>query len=316
MGATYLDNPIFKDDEAARVYLETLRWPHGPVCPHCGVMGEATLMKGKSHRAGLYSCRACREPFTVTVGTVYERSKIPLHKWLLATYWLTTSRKGMSSLQLMRVLGVTYKTAWFMTHRIREAMREVDLPPMGGDGKAVEVDETYMGGKDKNRHANKRVGRKGGKGGKSATVALVERDGAVRSFHIANVTAENVRPIVLGHVRQASRLMTDESPVYDKLGRLYLEHAPVNHGKEEYVRTTETGARAHTNTVESFFAMLKRGIYGIYHNVSEHHLHRYLVEFDHRYNARGLTDEERTERALRGISGKRLTYRRIDSPQA
>jgi transposase-like protein len=241
----YLTNPIFNDDAAARAYLEALRWPHGPQCPHCGVVNEATAMKGKSHRPGLYQCNACRDPFTVTVGTVYERSKIPLHKWLMATYLIATSRKGMSSKQIERVLGVTYKTAWFMTHRIREAMRDTSVTPMGGEGKAVEVDETYMGGKDKNRHMSKRVGRKGGKGGKHAVVSLVERDGKVRSFHVTNVNAANVRPIVLGHVMGDSNLMTDESPVYTHLGTKYATHEPVNHSKDEYAQDAVRHARPH-----------------------------------------------------------------------
>lgn len=214
MGATYLDNPIFKDDTAAREYLESLRWPEGPVCPHCGVQGEATLMAGKSHRPGLYQCRACREPFTVTVGTVYERSKIALHKWLLATYLLTCSKKGMSSLQLMRMIGVTYKTAWFMTHRIREAMRDTNPPTLGGEGKVIEMDETWMGGKDKNRHANKRHGRSGRLDKKAPVFALVERKGDVRSFHVANVTAKTLRPIIMAH--EGYKGLTSREPLEER----------------------------------------------------------------------------------------------------
>ncbi len=303
MADAYLDTPMFHDDAAARAYLEALRWPHGPVCPHCGVLGEAKAMQGKSHRPGLYQCNACREPFTVTVGTVYERSKIALHKWLLATYLLSCSKKGMSSKQIERMLGVTYKTAWFMTHRIREAMR-VDSPtPVGGEGKVVEMDETYVGGLEKNKHKSKRVGHNS-KGGKQAVFALVERGGEIRSTHIANVTAKTLRPIIAKQVSKASFLMTDEAQVYNGIGREFAAHEIVSHSKGEYTRGAVT-----TNTIESAFAILKRGVYGTYHSLSEQHLHRYLSEFDFRYNARFVTDAERTAAALKGIEGKRLTYR-------
>ena len=268
-------------------------------------------MQGKSHRPGLYSCRACREPFTVTVGTVYERSKIALHKWLLATYLLSTSRKGMSSKQIERVVGVTYKSAWFMTHRIREAMKaDPSASPLGGEGKIVEADETFMGGKDKNKHASKRRGKGHGKEGKQPVFSLVERDGNVRSFHVANVTAKTLRPIVAAHVTKASFLMTDELPLYKAFKTHFADHETVNHFKGEYAhkRNAKIGT-AHTNTVEGYFGILKRGVYGVYHSISEQHLHRYLAEFDHRYNMRGASDEERTAVALKGISGKRLTYR-------
>ena len=311
MAAAYLDNPIFKDDAKAREYLEALRWPSGPECPHCGVVNQAKLLAGKSTRPGVYQCNACREPFTVTVGTVYERSKIALHKWLLATYLLSCSKKGMSSLQLMRMLGVTYKTAWFMTHRIREAMR-VDAPtPVGGEGKTVEMDETYVGGLEKNKHLSKRVGHNA-KGGKKPVFALVERGGEIRSTHVANVTAKTLRPIIAKHVSKASFLMTDEAQVYKGIGREFGAHEIVSHSKGEYVRGNVT-----TNTIESAFAILKRGVYGTYHSISEQHLHRYLSEFDFRYNGRTVTDAERTARALAGIGGKRLTYRqKPHQPQA
>ena len=312
MAAAYLDNPIFKDDAKAREYLESLRWPNGPECPHCGTVGEAKQLAGKSHRPGLYQCNACREPFTVTVGTVYERSKIALHKWLLATYLMSASKKGISALQLSRMLGVTYKSTWFMAHRIREAMRDDAPTPMGGEGKTVEADETYVGGREPNKHLSKRKFGKQGGSGKAPVFSLVERGGKVRSFHVANVTAKNVREVLVAHVNRATFLMTDESNIYTKTGRTdFVAHETVNHRQHEYVRGI-----AHTNTIEGTFAILKRGVYGTYHSISEQHLHRYLSEFDFRYNGRRISDAERTAKALAGIVGKRLTYRRTDGAQA
>lgn len=297
-----LSNPIFHDETAAREWLEARVWPHGPACPHCGVIGKATLMKGKSHRPGLYQCNACREPFTVTVGTLYERSKIPLHKWLAATHLLMASKKGMSALQISRMLGVSYKTAWFMMHRIRESLKPAPSDAIGGANKVVEADETYVGGKAKNRAHRDPAPKK-------AVFSLVERDGEVRSFHIANVSATTLRPIIVSQASRASYLMTDESTVYPKIGREFSGHGTVNHSLNEYARAVFW----HTNTVENYFSLLKRGIYGVYHHVSEAHLHRYTAEFDFRYNTRKISDRERLERAVPGIVGKRLTYRRPDA---
>jgi transposase-like protein len=292
--------PIFSDENAAREHLETQRWPHGPCCPHCGEAEQITKLTGKMHRPGVYQCNACRKQFTVTVGTVFERSKVPLHKWLLATYLLSASKKGMSSHQLHRMLGVTYKTAWFMTHRIREAMREpAGAGLLGGPNTVVEVDETFVGGKAKNRADGKVPP-------KEAVMALVERDGRVRSFHVASVNAKTLRPILTKQLDRKSYIMTDEAPYYTATGREFGGHGTVNHSVEEYVR----GGFWHTNTVESYFAILKRGIFGVYHHVSPKHLKRYVGEFDFRYNARGISDAARADRALRGIEGKRLTYRR------
>jgi transposase-like protein len=297
-----ITDPIFNDENAAREHLEAQRWPAGPICPHCGVIDGATKLEGKKHRPGVYQCNSCRKQFTITVGTVFERSKIPLHKWLLATYLLSASKKGMSSHQLHRMLGVTYKTAWFMTHRIREAMREpAGAGPLGGPNKVVEADETFVGGKAKNRADGKIPT-------KEAVMALVERDGRVRSFHVASVKAENLRPILTSQLDRSSYLMTDEGTHYTSMGREFGGHGTVNHSIEEYVR----GGFWHTNTVESYFAILKRGIFGVYHHVSPKHLKRYVGEFDFRYNARGISDAARANAALRGIEGKRLTYRRID----
>ena len=296
-----LNSPIFHNEDAAREHLDGLRWPDGPLCPHCGSRDQATKMAGKSHRPGLYQCNACRKPFTVTVGTVFERSKIPLHKWLLAMYLMSSSKKGMSAHQLHRMLGVTYKTAWFMAHRLREGMREpAPEGGMGGPGKTVEVDETYVGGKAKNR--------KGKVPPKEAVVSLVERDGRVRSFHLPEVTSKTLRPILVTQIDRKSYLMTDESTVYMKPGTEFKGYGTVNHSIEEYVRK----AFYHTNTVENYFSILKRGIIGVYHHVSQQHLKRYVGEFDFRYNYRHLPDAERADAALQMIAGKRLTYRRAD----
>jgi transposase-like protein len=304
-----LTDPIFQDADKARHHLESTRWPHGAICPHCGTVGEATELKGKASRPGVWQCNACREQFTVTVGTVFERSKIALNKWLLATYLISSSKKGYSAHQLHRTLGVTYKTAWFMAHRIREAMNPTNPAPLGGEGKTVEVDETYVGGKEHNKHANKRVFQRG-HGSKEAVVTLVERDGRARSFHVANVNSKTLRPIVMTTISRQSNLMSDGAPFYPKMGVEFASHSVVDHKAGEYVRGT-----AHSNTVENYFSILKRGIVGTFHNVSEAHLARYLAEFDFRYSNRaglGVDDTQRTDEILRGIAGKRLTYRRPD----
>ncbi len=294
-----LSAPHFHDEEAARVYLEALRWPSGPVCAHCGTVNKAYATK----RPGKYRCatKECRKDFTVKVGTVFEASHIPLHKWLLAAYLLCSSKKGMSSHQLMRTLEVTYKTAWFMTHRIREAMRTGAFSPMGGSGQVIEADETYIG-----RKAGVPVTR--GYGHKRAVVTLVERNGEARSFHVDRATIENVTPIVRKNVSRESRLMTDESALYTKLGKEFKEHDFTTHSASEYVR-----GDTHTNTVEGFFSIFKRGFKGIYQHCGEDHLHRYLAEYDFRYNNRvrfGIGDERRMDIALIQAEGKRLTYRR------
>src|SRR3954454_18833204 len=298
-----LTDPIFHDEETARRHFEAQRWPGGPICPHCGVVGNATEMKGKSTRPGVYKCKDCRKQFTATVGTLYERSHIPIHKWLLATRLLCASKKSMSAHQLWRQLGFgSYRTAWFMAHRIREGMREAHIPEsMGGEGKFVEADETYVGGKAKNRAYAEKLPRH------ESVVALVERKGRVASFHVPNVNATNMKPIIKEQISAKSHLRTDESAIYLEPGKSFASHETVNHSAKEYVR-----GDAYTNTVEGYFSILKRGIYGVYHHVSQKHLKRYLAEFDFRYNERialGVDDVERTSRALRGIVGKRLTYR-------
>ena len=299
---TDLTNPIFNDEEAARRHFEALRWPNGPVCPHCGSIDNATELKGNSTRPGVYKCKDCRKPFTATIGTLYERSHIPLHKWLLATDLICASKKGMSAHQLWRMLGFgSYRTAWFMAHRIREGMREAHLPGgMGGDGKFVEADETYVGGKAKNRAYKDPPP-------KEAVMSLVERGGKVRSHHVPEVTAKTLKPILVDAIAKDTHFRTDESAVYYGVGEGFASHQTVNHSIKEYVR-----GDAYTNTVEGYFSIFKRGIYGVYHHVSAAHLKRYLGEFDFRYNYRialGFDDTTRAALAVKGIAGKRLTYR-------
>ena len=294
--------PRFTNVDAAREYLEAQRWPTGPYCPHCGSL-DATRLEGKAHRAGLIQCNDCREQYTVTVGTVFERSKVPLNKWILCNHLLCASKKGMSAKQTERMLGVTYKTAWFMCHRIRAAMDgAAGTGPLGGPDAVVEADETYVGGKARNRAFRAPAPKK-------AVVALVERDGHVRSFHVANVTGKELRGLIVTNVDRASHLMTDESMVYSRVGREFNGHSTVNHSAKEYVTT---GGFKHSNTVENFFSIFKRGVIGTYHHMSEAHLGRYTAEFDFRYNTRKITDSERADMSIKGITGKRLTYRRAD----
>src|ERR1700693_5022054 len=296
-----LTDPIFTDEDKAREHFEAIHWPNGPVCPHCGATSEhVTLMNGKTTRRGLYQCNACREPFTVKVATFMESSHIAYRKWALGFHLMAASKKGMSAHQLHRMLGVTYKTAWFMAHRIREAMRPLDAEPMGGEGKFVEADETYVGGKAKNRAFKDPPP-------KEAVMSLVERGGRVRSHHVPEVTAKTLKPILADAIAKDTHFRTDESPVYYKIGEGFASHQTVNHSIKEYVR-----GDAHTNTVEGYFSIFKRGIYGVYHHVSQQHLKRYLAEFDFRYNERialGVTDKERAAKAIKSAAGKRLTYR-------
>ena len=316
-----LTNPIFTNADVAREHLEAQRWPNGPYCPHCGNADQARIakMEGAAHRPGLYNCRECRKQFSVTVGTVFERSKVPLNKWLLATYMLSSSKKGMSAHQLHRSIGVTYKTAWFMFHRIREAMAPVkgSQEPLGGKGKVVEADETYHG-KTKEIRTQSVDGRvkyqNKGRGGanKRPVIALVERGGSARTFHVAHTTFAKVEQIVSENVNRESRLHTDESRLYSasKVPTMVATHETVRHSADEYVR-----GDVYSNSAENYFSIFKRGMNGVYQHCSEKHLHRYLAEFDFRYSNRsklGVEDAERANRALQGIAGKRLTYRRTN----
>lgn len=297
---------IFRDEDAARAHIEASRWANGVTCPHCGSVD--TMRMGGKTQAGMFLCRDCRDKFTCRTGTVMERSHIPLHKWLLALHLMASSKKGISALQLQRNLGLgSYRTAWFLAHRVREAMgMGPEAGPMGGEGKIVEADTTYVGGKEKNKHASKRDGRKIGGMGKQIVHTLVERNGTARSHHIPNVTGKTLRPILFTQVSRKSALMTDTAGGYHQIGKQFARHEMVDHGKDEYVR-----GDAYSNTVEGYFSILKRGIVGVFHSVSEAHLHRYLKEFDFRYSNRsglGIEDTERAALALKGAEGKRLMY--------
>ncbi|MDP8994055.1 MAG: IS1595 family transposase [Pseudomonadota bacterium] len=300
--------PRFQNEDKAREHLESLRWPQGPFCPHCGSFNAKRLppVRGRKTKAnpegtirkGVVQCRDCREQYTVTVGTVFESSKVPLHKWLLVNHLLCASKKGISAHQIHRMIGVTYKTAWFMCHRIREAMNQPSGPLGGEPEKIVEADETWVGGSTKNRASKKAAPKK-------IVVTLVERGGHARSFHVANIHGNTLRPLLFENACRLSTLMTDECGSYTLAGRAYWSHHTVNHSIAEYAR-----GQWHTNTAENFFSIFKRGVVGTYHHLSAAHLHRYCAEFDFRYNTREDTDGERADQSLRGIYGKRLTYRR------
>ncbi len=301
MPRSVLDEARFRNEEAAYAYVEAMVWPNGRVCPHCGVVDKSGPLKGKSTRIGVYKCYACRKPFTVKVGTIFEKSHVQMHVWLQAMHLMSSSKKGISSNQLSRILGCDLKTAWFIGHRIREAMAPApgSAGPIGGAGKIVESDETFITKSPKTR-------RKPHERTDTQILSLVERGGPIRSVFLDHT---NVRPALYRNLDFRSRLMTDGAMHYVKLMPAG-QHESVDHSKGEYVR-----GEAHTNTLEGFFSIFKRGLVGVYQHVDEKHLHRYLAEFDFRYNnriARGIDDIERTKRAIRGIVGKRLTYRTTD----
>jgi len=301
MTAADIQNPAFQNDDMAREALEAIRWPDGPFCPHCGNSDQEKIAKGegKAHRPGLYYCAACNGQFTVTIGTVMEDTKIPLSKWLFAMHLMGASKKGMSALQLSRMLGVSYKSAWFLCHRVREAMDPKTPSPIGGEGKIVEADETVIGGKAKNRAFRKAPPKK------QIVMALIERGGKSRSFHVANVTAKTLRPLVVKTASRKSTLMTDELATYEWIGKEFDGHETVNHSKSQYVRD----GKWHVNTAECRFSLMKRAVFGTHHSISEAHLHRYLSEWDFKWNTRKMTDGERAALIAKGIEGKRLTYR-------
>lgn len=317
-----ITDKIYQNENAARTHLEQIRWPDGAHCPHCGsVKVKSTVMKSKPSKKnpkpkavkGFYHCGDCRKRFTVRTNTIYERSHIPLHKWVLATQLLCSSKKGMSAHQLHRMLGVTYKSAWFMAHRIREAMIDNDTDPMGGKGKHVQADETYIGRKASpptERSDGKPFIKSGGSSYKNAVVSLVS-EGKARTFHVDRADAYTIRNILVTNVSRDTDLHTDESRLYTKVGKEFAKHETINHSAGEYVRNGMT-----TNNVENYFSVFKRGMKGVYQHCSEKHLGRYLVEFDFRYNHRELEDNERAIEALKGAEGKRLTYRRIGERKA
>ena len=301
-------NPIFQDETKAREALEAVRWPDGPVCPHCGNSHEEKIAKleGKSGRPGLFWCHECKGQFTVTVGTVFERSKVPLTKWWMAAHMLNSGKNGTSAHEIHRTIGVTYKTAWFMMHRLREAMSEIAPTPMGGKGKSVQADETYYGNSSK-----RAKGYRKGLRYKNSIVALVEPKGRARAFHVKRATVSSVREILVTNVSRKSELQTDESKLYTQTGKEFASHKTVVHGFNQggwYVgKDGQT-----TNAAENFFGNFKRGMKGTYRFCSEQHLQRYLTEFEFRHNNRsglGFSDGERTTLAMKGIEGKRLTYR-------
>jgi transposase-like protein len=300
--ASVLNALHFQDETAAYAKLESLVWPNGPVCPHCGSADRMKLMGGNATRPSLYKCYACRKQSRVTVGTVFESSHIKLHIWLQAAYLMCSSEKGISSNQLARVLGLTVKSAWFMSHRLREAMAAGTLPPTGGEGFTVEIDETFIGKKE-----GEPVRR--GYAHKHAAMTLVQRGGSARSFHVGGTKASDLLPIIKANVLPGTHVMTDEAGQYAHLAKHFAAQGFTRHGIGEYVV-----GDAHTNTVEGFYSVFKRGMKGLYQHCGEKHLHRYVTKFDFQYNNRvrlGVDDIARTANALRDIVGKRLTYRHL-----
>lgn len=304
MAKPVLSAKHFHDEEAAYAYVEARVWPQGPVCPHCGGVERIGKLGGKSTRVGVYKCYQCRKPFSVKVGTVFEDSHVPMHLWLQAMHFLCSGKKGISSNQLHRTLGVTLKTAWFMSHRIREAMRSGSLAPMGGGNGVhgiVEADETFIGTEP---GAKKRRGY----AHKMKVLSLVDREtGQARSMVVDDLSAKTLVPILQENIAKEASVMTDEAGQYGSLGEKFIEHQTVAHSQDEYVRGI-----VHTNTVEGYFSVFKRGMKGVYQHCGKKHLHRYLAEFDFRYNNRvalGVADVARADRALKGVIGKRLTYR-------
>jgi transposase-like protein len=306
--STDLTNPIFSNEEAARKHFEALRWPKGRICPHCGIVDNSVELKGESTRAGLYKCRACDLQFSAMIGTVMESSHVPMTKWALAFHLMAASKKGVSAHQLMRMLGLgSYRTAWFIAHRVREAMADRDPEPLGGKGKTVEIDETFIGKPEDKFVSGKGWQGKRGTATKRKVLTMVERGGRSVSVKVEDLTQATLKEVIGRTVVLDSTLNTDEAQHYKALGKNFADHQAVNHGSGEYARGETT-----TNTVEGFFGIFKRGMVGVYHHCGEDHLQAYLHEFDFRYSNRsglGIDDTERAHRAIRGAQGKRLTYR-------
>ena len=320
-----LTDPVFTDETAARDHLENIRWPNGPICTHCGEDKRVYRLGGKAHRKGLIHCNNCEGQFTVTTGSVMESSHVPLNKWVLAFRLMASSKKGISAHQLHRTIKVTYKTAWFMAHRIREAMRPADPVKLGGEGEIIESDETYWGPKDRDTDPRWKGRRKGkpGRGKKQTIMTLVQRGGGSRSLVMETLTTKEVFEVLRQNADTKSRLMTDEGTSNNWE---FAKHDKVKHGAKEYVRydhTFDESNKLHTetittNTVEGFFGVFKRGMRGTYQHCGPQHLQRYLEEFDFRYSNRaalGVDDTERATRAIRGAEGKRLTYQETSSAE-
>jgi transposase-like protein len=309
MSKSVLDAKALHDEAAAYAWVEARVWPNGPTCPHCGGVERISKMGGKSTRIGVYKCYQCRKQFTVKVGTVFEDSHVLMHHWLQAVYLMCSSKKGVSSQQIHRTLGVTIKTAWFMTHRLREAMRVTGVAPMGGDGGIIEIDETVFGRIEGAPASSKSMG--GRSGFRNVAMTLVERGGSARSFHVSGTTIAELKPIIRANVAPGAQIMTDQAAWYPEIGAEFASHDTVNHAKDEYARWEGTKLVS-TNSVEGYYSVFKRGMKGVYQHCKEKHLHRYLAEFDFRYSNRmklGIDDVQRTELAVKGIKGKRLTYR-------
>jgi transposase-like protein len=298
------DEPQFQTEAAAFAYVEAHLWPNGPVCPHCSEAERVGRLNGKTTRPGLCKCYACKKPFTVRMGTIFESSHLPLHLWLQVIHLMCASKKGISTRQIQRMLQCSMKTAWFLGHRIREAMAEkhdIFTPPLGGAGKVIEADETFL-----HRDPSKKLA---GPGPTFPVMSLIEREGRVRSFHVPNVTGNVLGSVLARHADPKSRLVTDDAAVYRELGWNFADHGRVTHSRKEYV--SKQDATIHTQNIDGFFSILKRGVYGVFHHVSEAHLHQYLSEFDFRYNTRiglGFDDSQRASVAIAGAKGKRLTY--------
>ena len=303
MNQSLISAPHFHNEEAAYAFIEARIWPDGPICPKCGSKERIGKMGGKSTRIGTYKCYACRKPFTVKMGTIFEDSHVPMRLWLQAIYLLAASKKGFSANQLHRTLGVTLKTAWFMGHRIREAMREGELAPFGSNGGTVEVDETFIGLEDN-------MPKRRGYAHKRKVLSLVDREsGEARSMVVNSLNAKTLIPILKENIAHEAKVMTDDAGQYKYLSEHFAEHGRVCHSTGEYVSLADPSI--HTNTVEGFFSIFKRGMKGVYQHCKKSHLHRYLAEFDFRYSkriARGIDDTERADKLLCGVVGKRLTY--------
>jgi transposase-like protein len=312
--ASAISNEAMHDEAKAYELVESVLWPNGPVCPHCGETKRIGKMQGESTRIGAYKCYACRKKLTVKIGTIFEDSHIPMRFWLQAIFLISSSKKGISANQLHRTFGISLRSAWFMSHRIREAMRSGNLAPMGGGGGVVEADETLIG-----RNSDRPKGRKSGpkfRGsyGKNVVLSLVQRGGSVRSFHVAGHALSDLEPIIKENISREAHLMTDEASWYRHLNddKTFEKYDTINHTQDEYSRTEQGKPTIHTNTVEGYFSVFKRGMRGTYQHCKEKHLHRYLAEFDFRYNNRvalGVNDEAHAATLLLGVKGKRLTYK-------